>query len=112
MAESPLFFIVPFAIAAVFPGPAQGVLIARAVSHGGTSGLPFVMGMVTGNLIWLAAAMFGLSAVALRYELLLVRFCDAVLQTRLAAARYWRLLVCATLQGIRQTFSAVRFLIR
>lgn len=28
--------------------------------------------MVTGNLIWLAAAMFGLSAVALRYELLFV----------------------------------------
>ena len=68
MAENLLFFIIPFAIAAALPGPAQGALVARVVSGGGSSGLLFVLGMVLGNLIWLAAAMFGLSAVALRYE--------------------------------------------
>ncbi len=72
MAEDLLFFIIPFAIAAALPGPAQGALVARVVSRGGTSGFPFIMGMVTGNLIWLAAAMFGLSALALRYELLFI----------------------------------------
>lgn len=72
MNEGMLFFVIPFAIAAALPGPAQGALVARIVSGGSSSGLPFVLGMVTGNLAWLAAAMFGLSAVALRYELLFV----------------------------------------
>ncbi len=72
MAESLLFFIIPFAIAAVLPGPAQGALVARVVSGGGSSGLLFVMGMVIGNLVWLAAAMFGLAAVALRFEVLFI----------------------------------------
>ncbi|MDD2034037.1 LysE family translocator [Pseudomonas sp. Fig-3] len=61
-------FIIPFAIAAAIPGPAQGALIGQVVSRGGRSCLPFVAGMVGGNALWLLLATTGLSALALRYE--------------------------------------------
>ncbi|WP_093222298.1 MULTISPECIES: LysE family translocator [unclassified Variovorax] len=63
-------FLVPFAIAAALPGPAQGTLVATVLSRGKASAFPFVAGMVFGNAVWLVAAIFGLAAVALRYELL------------------------------------------
>ncbi|KFG70651.1 LysE family translocator [Microvirga sp. BSC39] len=61
-------FVVPFALAAALPGPAQGALIAQVLSRGGASTLPFVSGMVAGNAVWLLAAIFGLSALAMRFE--------------------------------------------
>ncbi|HVH43702.1 MAG TPA: LysE family translocator [Labilithrix sp.] len=61
------FFVVPFALAAALPGPAQGALIAQVLSRGGKATLPFVFGMVFGNVAWLLAAIFGLSALALRF---------------------------------------------
>jgi threonine/homoserine/homoserine lactone efflux protein len=61
-------FVVPFALAAALPGPAQGALIAQVLSRGGASTLPFVIGMVAGNAVWLLAAIFGLSALAMRFE--------------------------------------------
>lgn len=63
-------FLVPFAIAAALPGPAQGSLVAMVLSRGKASALPFVSGMVFGNAVWLIAAIFGLAAIALRYETL------------------------------------------
>ena len=61
-------FVVPFALAAALPGPAQGALIAQVLTRGGASTLPFVIGMVAGNAVWLLAAIFGLSALAVRFE--------------------------------------------
>ncbi|WP_343717572.1 LysE family translocator [Inquilinus sp.] len=61
-------FAVPVAIAAMIPGPAQTALVARVLSRGAGESLPFVLGMVAGNALWLAAAVFGLSALALTYE--------------------------------------------
>ncbi len=61
-------FVVPFALAAALPGPAQGALIAQVLSRGGASTLSFVAGMVAGNAVWLLAALFGLSALAVRFE--------------------------------------------
>jgi threonine/homoserine/homoserine lactone efflux protein len=61
-------FAVPVAIAAMIPGPAQTALVARVLSRGAGEALPFVLGMVAGNALWLAAAVFGLSALALAYE--------------------------------------------
>lgn len=63
-------FLIPFAIAAALPGPAQGTLVATVLSRGKASALPFVIGMVFGNTVWLMAAIFGLAAIALRYEYL------------------------------------------
>jgi threonine/homoserine/homoserine lactone efflux protein len=61
-------FIVPFALAAGLPGPAQGALIAQTLAKGGRSTIPFVAGMVAGNLVWLTMAVFGLTALAVHYE--------------------------------------------
>lgn len=61
-------FAVPIAIAALLPGPAQTALVARVLSRGAGEALPFVLGMIAGNALWLAAAVFGLSALALAYE--------------------------------------------
>ena len=63
-----LLFAIPFAIAAGIPGPAQGALIAQVLARGGKSTMPFVLGMVAGNLMWLLAAIFGLSVLATRWE--------------------------------------------
>ncbi len=61
-------FIVPFAIAAALPGPAQGTMIATVVARGRASAVAFVAGMVMGNALWLVATLFGLASLALRYE--------------------------------------------
>ena len=62
------YFIIPFAIAAAIPGPAQGTLIGHVLSHGGRSSIPFISGMVLGNAVWLIVAILGLAALALRFE--------------------------------------------
>jgi threonine/homoserine/homoserine lactone efflux protein len=62
-------FVIPFAIAAALPGPAQGALVAQVLARGGRSCVPFIVGMVAGNAAWLLAAIFGLSVIALRFEL-------------------------------------------
>lgn len=68
IASSIWLFIVPFAVAASIPGPAQGAMIGHVLSHGGRSSVPFVVGMVLGNAIWLLVATLGLAALALRLE--------------------------------------------
>lgn len=62
------FFVVPFAIAAAIPGPAQGALLGQVVSRGAKSTLPFIVGMVLGNAVWLLVATLGLAALALQFE--------------------------------------------
>ncbi|KQQ60189.1 amino acid transporter [Pseudomonas sp. Leaf127] len=62
------FFVVPFAIAAAIPGPAQGALLGQVVSRGARSTLPFIVGMVLGNALWLLVAILGLAALALQFE--------------------------------------------
>lgn len=61
-------FIGPFALAAALPGPAQGALVAQVLARGGHSSLPFAFGMMLGTAIWLSAAVFGLAAIAFRFE--------------------------------------------
>lgn len=56
-------FIIPFAVAAAIPGPAQGALIGHVLSRGGRASVPFIIGMVLGNAVWLVVA-----ALALRFE--------------------------------------------
>ncbi|WP_273829538.1 LysE family translocator [Pseudomonas sp. SBT1-2] len=62
------FFVVPFAIAAAIPGPAQGALLGQVVSRGARATLPFIAGMVLGNAVWLVVATLGLAALALQFE--------------------------------------------
>ncbi|MBN8949843.1 LysE family translocator [Rhizobium sp. 60-20] len=62
------FFIVPFALAAAVPGPAQGTLVSHVLSRGGRATIPFVAGMLVGNAIWLALAALGLTAIAEKFQ--------------------------------------------
>lgn len=62
------FFIIPFAVAAAVPGPAQGTLVSHVLSRGGKAAVPFVAGMLVGNAIWLALAALGLSAIAEKFQ--------------------------------------------
>lgn len=65
-------FLIPFAIAAALPGPAQGALFARVVSRGAASAWSFIVGMVAGNAVWLLAAIFGLAALGVRFATVFV----------------------------------------
>ncbi len=66
------FFIIPFAIAAALPGPAQAALVGRVLVRGAAASFPFTAGMVAGNALWLLATIFGLSALALRFEVVFI----------------------------------------
>lgn len=46
------FFIIPFALAAALPGPAQGALVAQVLTRGGGASIPFLIGMMAGNAFW------------------------------------------------------------
>lgn len=65
--HSTLLFVVPFAVAAAIPGPAQAVMLARAAVAGARCTLPFTLGMVAGNALWLLAAALGLAALATQF---------------------------------------------
>lgn len=49
------FFVIPFAIAAALPGPAQAALVGRVLVRGAAASFPFIAGMVAGNALWLLA---------------------------------------------------------
>lgn len=66
--ENIWFFVIPFLIAAALPGPAQGSFVAHVVAHGKASAFSFVSGMVLGNAVWLVTTIYGLAALALRFE--------------------------------------------
>lgn len=57
-------FALAFFVFAASPGPDNLTIMARAVSHGWASGLAYGLGTVSGILIFLAAAVFGLSVIA------------------------------------------------
>ncbi len=62
--ESLLIFAVALAVAAGSPGPSIAALVARVLSRGISSVLPFLAAMWVGEAIWLTCAVFGLAALA------------------------------------------------
>lgn len=59
-----LAFAAAFLVFAASPGPDNVTIIARTVSHGAAAGLAYGAGTVTGILLFLMLACFGLSVVA------------------------------------------------
>jgi threonine/homoserine/homoserine lactone efflux protein len=57
-------FAATFFVFAASPGPDNMTILARTVSNGAASGLAYGLGTVTGILIFLVLAAFGLSALA------------------------------------------------
>lgn len=53
---------------AASPGPGVVALVARVVGHGLAGIIPFVAGLILGDLLWLAAAVLGLAVVAHTFQ--------------------------------------------
>ncbi|MCF1435116.1 LysE family translocator [Agrobacterium vitis] len=62
--HSMLTFALAFLVFAASPGPDNVTIMARTLSHGPASGLAYGLGTVTGILIYLTLAFFGLSVLA------------------------------------------------
>lgn len=62
--SSYIVFCLAFAAAAAMPGPAVAALVARALRSGPGAALPLMAGIITGDLIWFAAAALGLALLA------------------------------------------------
>ena len=62
--SSLLVFAAIFAIACGSPGPTTAALVARVVANGLGGAPSFCLGLLLGDLVWLACAVFGLAALA------------------------------------------------
>jgi threonine/homoserine/homoserine lactone efflux protein len=59
-----LLFAAVLTVAIATPGPTVAVLVARVLTLGPARNLGFAAGLVLGDVVWLAATVFGLAALA------------------------------------------------
>jgi threonine/homoserine/homoserine lactone efflux protein len=59
-----LIFTGALLVAAASPGPGIVALVARVIGAGPSGVVPFIAGLIVGDLIWLAGAVFGLAVIA------------------------------------------------
>jgi threonine/homoserine/homoserine lactone efflux protein len=71
-ASSLAVFALALALAAGSPGPSIAALVARVLTGGLGSVLPFLMAMWIGEALWLMAALLGLGFIAERFHLAFV----------------------------------------
>jgi threonine/homoserine/homoserine lactone efflux protein len=64
-----LVFAAALAVASGSPGPSIAALVARVLTRGPRSVLPFLAAMWIGEALWLACAVFGLALVAQSFQL-------------------------------------------
>jgi threonine/homoserine/homoserine lactone efflux protein len=84
-----LVFAATYALACAFPGPTVTALVARVMGKG-TQGAPaFCLGLLVGDLIWVACAVFGLALLAALFQpvFVVIRYLGAAYLLFLA----WRL---------------------
>lgn len=71
-ASSLIVFATALAIAAIIPGPAVVALLSRVFVLGVVPNIAFGLGLIVGDLIWMAAAVFGLAALAVQLHTVFV----------------------------------------
>ena len=76
-----LIFTGALLVAAASPGPGIVALVARVMGGGLAGVVPFLAGLILGDLIWLAAAVLGLAVVAHTFH-------DAFVVIKFAGAAY------------------------
>ena len=59
-----LIFAGALLVGAISPGPGVVALVARVIGGGPASVTPFIVGLILGDLVWLAAAVLGLAVLA------------------------------------------------
>jgi threonine/homoserine/homoserine lactone efflux protein len=86
-----LAYALALGLAAAIPGPGVVALVARALASGFLAGMAFALGLILGDLTYLAAAVFGLTRVAeaLGDVFVVVRIC-AGLYLGYLAVQLWR----------------------
>lgn len=86
-----LAYALALGLAAAIPGPGVVALVARALASGFLAGMAFALGLILGDLTYLAAAVFGLTRVAeaLGDVFVVVRIC-AGLYLGFLAVQLWR----------------------
>lgn len=63
-----MIFAAALAIASGSPGPSVAALVARVLTRGPRSVMPFLAAMWIGEAVWLACATFGLAVLAARFQ--------------------------------------------
>ncbi|SFS85309.1 LysE family translocator [Methylobacterium sp. yr668] len=86
-----LTYALALGVAAAIPGPGVVALVARALGAGFGAAMAFSLGLILGDLTYLAAAIFGLSLIAeaLGAVFVVVRY-GAALYLAYLAFRLWR----------------------
>ncbi|MEE7506232.1 LysE family translocator [Methylobacterium sp. C33D] len=86
-----LTYALALGVAAAIPGPGVVALVARALGSGFGAAMAFSLGLILGDLTYLAAAIFGLSLIAeaLGAVFVVVRY-GAALYLAYLAFRLWR----------------------
>ncbi len=57
-------FAIAYAVAVLVPGPGVAAVVARALGGGFWSAFPMVLGILAGDMVYFAFAVFGLTAIA------------------------------------------------
>jgi threonine/homoserine/homoserine lactone efflux protein len=75
-----LIFASIYFTAVATPGPGVAAIVARGLAQGTKGAVPFILGFVAGDLIWLTFAVLGLSVVAKTFEtlFLLIKYAGCV----------------------------------
>jgi threonine/homoserine/homoserine lactone efflux protein len=60
-------FTIAYVVAVLVPGPGVAAIVARALGGGFSSAVPMILGILLGDLIYLAFALFGLAAIAIYF---------------------------------------------
>jgi len=63
-----LLFAAAFTVACASPGPTVVTLVARVLARGTTGAPAFGVGLILGDLAWLAVAVFGLAVIATTFQ--------------------------------------------
>jgi threonine/homoserine/homoserine lactone efflux protein len=86
-----LVFAGALLVAAASPGPGIAALIARVLARGSGGAVAFTAGLAVGDVVWLTAAILGLSALAAHFQLafLAVKYAGVAYLLYLAW-RMWR----------------------
>jgi len=75
-----LGFSIAYAIVCAVPGPGVAAIVARGLGGGFASAVPMVIGILFGDLVYLAFAVFGLAAIATYFGPIftVIRYASAV----------------------------------
>lgn len=67
-----LAFTIAYFVAVLVPGPGVAAIVARALGGGFWGAMPMILGILLGDLVYLAFALFGLAAIATYFSAVFV----------------------------------------